>query len=545
MKSWRWTGGLALFLLAGLPLLMPLDSLRRFPESWRVWAEADRIAGLATNSAALCLGSALVSVSGGLILGALLFKTDLPGRRLAQGVLILTAFVPLPLVTTACQMGFRTLLPIAAGSVWPTGLGPAILIHGLLGLPWCAVIIGLGLRWVEPELEEDGLLCLSPTQVFLRVSLRRALPFTMLAGLATVLTAWNEMAVTDFARVRTFAEEVYLQFQGGGVDERARAAAATIPFVVGIAVVTVILVSWWRTALPEARMFARPPRLFHLGPWRWPTAVATYALGLAVLTPLLFGLILRAGLRYATADHPGDPTWDGWLLLGRYCQEWVRQRELLFASGMMAAGTGLATAFFALFVSWLSRGSMVFDRLLWLTAAALWATPGPLLGMGWLDLVQRLLELPGGSIVRLLLYERPSPLPNMWVCTIRFLPIALAVLWPLVRLIPRELEDAAAADGLGPLGRFRRVIVPLAVWPVVWTALIVAALTLGEISASKLTATPGFTPLAHHVFQQMHASADAELAALTLVLLTLVAAGGGAVVLLLPRLRRDVGRWAE
>ena len=62
-------------------------------------------------------------------------------------------------------------------------------------------------------------------------------------------------------------------------------------------------------------------------------------------------------------------------------------------------------------------------------------------------------------------------------------------------------------------------------------------LTLGELSASKIVTTPGFTPLSHHVFQQMHASADAELAALVLVLLCVVMVGGLGVLVLMNQIR--------
>lgn len=544
MKRWRWLAGGVLFLLAGLPLLMTLDELRRLPSGWNVWTEADRIVVLVTASVALCFGAAGLSMLGGLVLGTLLFKTDLPGSRLARAVLVLIVFVPLPLVLTACQMGFRGLLPIRPGATWPTGLAPAMLIHAVVGLPWCAVIIGLGLRSVEPELEEGALLDLSARQVFFRVTLRRASPFILLAGLVTGLSAWNEMAITDFTRVRTFAEEVYLQFQGGGLDERARATAVVLPFVLGITALTLLGLTWWRRALPERAGVVRPPRLYILGRWRWPTAIVTYAAGLVLLTPLLLGLVLKAGLRYATADQPGDPTWDAFLMLQRYLHEWTSHGDLLLSSALMAAAAGAVAGFLALLAAWLSRDSPSFEKYVWVLAAALWTIPGPLLAVGWLDLIQVLLELPGRHLIRLLLYERPSSLPNIWICAIRFFPVALAVQWPLVRLLPRELEEAAALEGLGPLARFRRIVVPLMFWPWVWTALIVAVLTLGEISASKLTATPGFTPLAHHLFQQMHASADAELASLVLVMLTLIGAGGTGLILLLPRLQRDAIRLA-
>jgi iron(III) transport system permease protein len=544
MNRWRLATGLFLFLFAGLPLLSVLDELRRLPESWRVWHEGDRIVRLAGTSLLLVAGTLAIAVPGGLVLAVLLFKTDLPGRRLGQVLVLMAAFVPLPLVVTACQMAWAAVFPATSGWAWPIGLMPAVIFHGLLGLPWCAIFIGLGLRWVEPEMEEDALQVWPAPAVLVLVSLRRAFPAVVFAALVTGLSAWSEMAVTDFARLRTFAEEVYLQFAGGGQDDRASAIAVCLPFVAAVVVLTGLAIAWWQRHLPDRAALARSPRLYPLGRWRWPAAGLTAMCGAALAGPLAWGLLWKAGLRYATAEQPGEPTWDVWLLMAGYARELIGRRDLLVASGLLAAGSGLAAGTLALLSAWLSRGCRWFEALVWLLAAALWATPGPVLGVGWLSLIQGLLDLPGSSVIRLLLYDRPSPLPNLWICTLRFYPVALALLWPVVRLLPRELEEAAALDGLGPARRFVSVVVPMLRGPVLWTACVVAVLTLGEISASKLTATPGFTPLAHHIFQQMHASADTELAALALVLLTVVGLGSLLVLVLLPGLFRNLA-WPE
>jgi iron(III) transport system permease protein len=132
--------------------------------------------------------------------------------------------------------------------------------------------------------------------------------------------------------------------------------------------------------------------------------------------------------------------------------------------------------------------------------------------------------------------------PNWWICSLRFYPIALAALWPVVRLIPVELEDSARLAGLSPGGRLWWVILPIVKGPLAWTALGVGVLTLGELSASKLVTTPGYTPLAHHVFMQMHASADSELAALCLVLLLAVIGGAGGLAAWQTWGRRRVAR---
>jgi ABC-type Fe3+ transport system permease subunit len=145
-----------------------------------------------------------------------------------------------------------------------------------------------------------------------------------------------------------------------------------------------------------------------------------------------------------------------------------------------------------------------------------------------LDVTQVLFE-PNGRVVRevrAVLWNQPSPVPNFWACVLRFLPMAIAILWPMVRLFPRQLEESAALEGLGPGRRLWRLLVPVLCRPLGWAMLGVAVLSLGELSAGKLVATPGFTTFAHQVFMQMHYGTDTELAALCLLLLAMVALGG-------------------
>ena len=92
------------------------------------------------------------------------------------------------------------------------------------------LIVGIGLRLVEPELEEQAALDGSAWQVFARVTL----PATRAAiGAATlwvaILTA-GEMTVTDLFSVRTYAEELYTQTAiGAGPGE---ASLGVLPGVV-------------------------------------------------------------------------------------------------------------------------------------------------------------------------------------------------------------------------------------------------------------------------------------------------------------------------
>jgi ABC-type spermidine/putrescine transport system permease subunit II len=107
----------------------------------------------------------------------------------------------------------------------------------------------------------------------------------------------------------------------------------------------------------------------------------------------------------------------------------------------------------------------------------------------------------------------------------------VAVTWPVVRLLPPELRDAARVDGASPWQELRHVVFPLA-WPVVlFAALAVMVLSLGELGAGKLVETPGSVTFAHELFSQMHYGTGRDVAALCLLLLIPVVAGAAAVVL--------------
>jgi iron(III) transport system permease protein len=312
--------------------------------------------------------------------------------------------------------------------------------------------------------------------------------------------------------------------------------AVSLPAIVATTLLTIAALQLWRKQL-SAHAFQQPPLRFPLGltQWLW---TAVIAMGAVILVGVpLMSLVYKAGLRYATESAPGPPTWDLWLLLDRVWLSSRQQAGLLATSLMLGAVTAVLTGFLALVCAWLSLRSRWFNLFIWVLAGVLWALPGPVLGIGLLETMQGLFDLPGGTVLKRILWLRPSPLPAVWICTLRFFPIALAVQWSLVRMIPTAYDEAAVLEGLGAWRRFRSIYLPLMAFPLGWTMLGVAILTLGELSASKLVTTPGFTPLAHHVFMQMHARADAELAALCLALLLVVACGGLVFVGVMRRLR--------
>lgn len=493
------------------PLLMLLLELLQAPSAWTVWREWDRLLELLGNTLTIAAGSSLLAIVIGGITAILITRTSLAGRVLWALLHSVSLFIPLPMLMSGWYLiaqEFGAPLP----ALWPLEarwLG-TMLMHGLMGVPWVVLLLSLGLLSVPPELEEEMLLYAAFPQVLRRIILPRCWPFVMMSILLVSWPTWHEITVTDFFKVRTIAEEVYLQLNDGSVEEGPRALAAAFPWCLLMVLLAAWAMRYWRQHCPPSWPSHAQQRRYTLGWMQFPAQLwMLLILTLLVVIPLA-GIVHRAGM-----DYQAGGIWSLPLAATRVWQVITRQSTILNQSLSLSLITGLLASGSALLLVWLARGSRWLESLFWWLAALLWSIPGPLLGLGLLTFIQLLIYLPGLSSW---LYSEPSPVPNIWSAWLRFLPLAWLALWPLARLIPTLSEEAAWLEGATPWQRFW-----LLYWPRLWKpaagiALAVALLTLGEISASKLVTTPGFLPLSHHLFQQLHAGADTEVAALSIVL---------------------------
>lgn len=522
MLGWRIFAAAVLLLLVGVPLAAPL-CLAMVGDP----PDAARLAVLARHTAALVALVLLLSVPLGTALALLLERTDLPGRALLRLALVVPLFVPLPLAVSGWEAavgpsGAWPLLVWLTGggwAPWPVGLGPAAFLHAAAGLPWVVLITGLGARAVERGLEDDARLLMPPWRVLLRVTLPRLSASALAAALCVALQAAGEVTITDLMQVRTFAEEVYTQFTLGEADPLRRGGGAVGQMLLA-ALLVVLLARRVERVVPAGAVQARPALTFALGAWRWPLFVLTAALALALLLAPTAGLAWRAGVS-------GEPlAWSARGLADQLRRTAARDGGAVLRQVTVAALAGVAAAALAVALAWLVRGS----RWLGVTAAVLlalaWAVPGPVLGLGMKRAMLALLDAAGWPRgLAVALWYGPSSLPLAWVYLVRFLPVAMALVWPVVRLVPRELVETARLDGAGPGRELAWVIGPF-VWAAAPRAAVaVMILALGELSAGKLVSTPGAASFAEVVWADMHYGVTADLAARCLLLLGVALAG--------------------
>lgn len=145
-------------------------------ESRRESRNSSRQATLALESAKLVLETEAIALPFGLLLAFFLFRTDAFGGRLLLALIVLAAFVPLPLHATAWlgALGNAGRLQLVGWQPILVGRSGAAFVHAMAALPWVVLITGMGLSSVEPELEESALLEYGPARVLRTVTLRRA-----------------------------------------------------------------------------------------------------------------------------------------------------------------------------------------------------------------------------------------------------------------------------------------------------------------------------------------------------------------------------------
>ena len=513
---------LALIAVLGWPALATVR------EAWREAGAAGagdgaggvaRPLGLAWNSARVVLATEAMALPAGVILGFLLARTDLPGRRTLTVLLALTLFVPMPLHAAAWIGAFGNLgrSQAIAGAPMLVGWPGAAAVHALAALPWVGLLAGVGLRTVEPALEESALLDLPGWRVATRITLRRAIGAIAAAALAVAVLTAGDMTVTDLLVVRTYAEEAYVQYslgQGPGT-----AAAVTLPPLVVLGLATVLLARALLRADP-ARLPspALRPMPWHLGAWRIPAGLlASLFVGGLIALPL-YGLIWRSGRVGGSAAAGIAPHWSFTGLAGTlgnaFAEVYGPPDFLLPASALWAALGASAAVALAWPLAWLARSPGAWRWVAAACVALTLATPGPVAGMA---LVLAYRNVPD-------IYDTPIILAFAYA--LRTLPYAFLILWPSLRSVPQTYLESAELDGLDMWGRTAKVALPMTRGATVAAWGVAFVLALGELPASHPVEPPGYRTLAKYLWGLLHTGVESHLAGVALVTLAPFALAG-------------------
>jgi len=475
------------------------------------------------------LGSLLVGVP----LGLLVFRTNLPGRRVWLPALGFGLLLPASLVVSAWMGLFGARGPLTP--LLRTLFGPeadlvdsvfgAAWVQTLIYTPWVAVIVGVMSRRADADLEEAALLEAGTASVLWHVTRVRALPGILAAGAAVVILSQGELAVCDALRVSTATQEIYEQSHYGAAQA---AAASALPLGLALAALAALALWLWRIGPASLEVSFSQPRRLQLGRWRWP-------LGLFVMTTMVIVALLpvttlawRAGLTY----FPDRPATFSFAAV-------VRHVGAEFAAGAPDLGwTALAAGIAAVVATtlavptawWLSRRGPGRTGV-WIALIAAAALPGPLLGVAWAGLLNE----PGWRDAA---HHAGAGVVLAYLS--RSLPFCVVVAWMIVRRLPTDLVEAAAVDGAGPGHILRRIVWPLSVPAAALAFAVALVLCVGELGASIIVSPAGRNTISVRLAQQLHSGMSQKFAAQCLVqLLVWLAAFGVGVAAWLARPKAD------
>lgn len=515
MMRLRILATVALFAVAVVPLALPFWEIGR-SEAWG-WTNADfhRLVRLSANTLGLCLGTVMITLPMGIALAVVLFRTSFFGRRFLATLLAFLLFLPLPVLIASWQgMLDFDLRRFALERPLSVGFPAAVWIQSLSALPWAVLLVGVGLTWIEPELEEEAAQIVGPWRVLFRVTLPRAGASICAAGLFVVLQSAGEIAITDMCQVATLADEAHTQFTKHDQAGLARALVVATPMLIIAWIVVLGVISYIEKTLPPLSAPTRLPCDLSFGGWGLPGAFAWIAFGLMVIP--LFGLIWKLG----AVGHPAR--WSlasAWHYLGSEANVMGRPLIQSLATSLAA---GVLCAFAALICCWLARDCRWFRVLLFGVTAAIWVLPGPVVGIALANAIQLIIQFPDGPWTWLL-YSQPSPVPIVWAQSLRAFPIAVVLLWPVVRMIPEAWFEEAKLSGLDAIGTFRHVVLASCKPTLFAATMATIALCVGEIGASARVETTSWEAFTKMLFDRLHNAVDNSFAALALLMLAGIA----------------------
>lgn len=482
--------------------------------------------GLAWATLRVTALAAALAVPVGAVLALLLTRTDMWGRGPLGVLVLIVLFVPMPLhaVCWLNALGNAGRMQAIGSRPLLVGWVGAAIIHALAALPWVVVLVGIGVRAVERELEESALLDMSAWRVSWVVTLRRSLGAIAAAALAVAVLTAGDMTVTDMLQVRTYAEEAFVQAQLG----KGPAAAAKVAVPPLLVLGTLIALGGRALSrLDPVRLTSRrrKPHIWPLGRWRAPVGVIVWLVVGSIMALPIAGLAWRAGRVGGAAALGRPPSWSIAGLVGTLQRAWPDVVEMsalsrhplsspLLASSIASVLAATLAVALAWGLCWTARGSSAWRAIALGVTAILLATPAPIVGLA-LKLGYLHVSLVHDTLAIVVL-----------ALAARALPYAIVVLWPAVRAIPREYLEVAALEGQGRFGLGWRVGLPLARRAILAAWGVAFVLALGELPASNLVLPPSVMTISMRVWMLLHNGVESHLAGVGLVLLGIYGLAG-------------------
>lgn len=461
----------------------------------------------------ICISLSLIC---GTCLAILLQRTNLIGRQAIWIALGSQIAVPLYVFAGGWSAGFGMQGWFTSLGLWdlvgltgestaavmfapgtPAALIAVALVFTFAAIPWVTFILALGVRWANRGQEEQALLDGGWRFALVSVLLPKLRIWLVAAGLWTTIPVMTEMVVSNLYQVPIVAEQVYLDASRGRVSPLTYIASfflSTIPIGATVYLLVRRMPNWQSVMARSEHHRAQP---WDLKGARWPISLLTWLVVLVLVGLPMLNLILKSGWQTTTGPD-GLPSY-GWQA-SRFATTVYETATLFYKEFFWSFALAASSASFALVVVLLASSvkSKLFRWLFSIGCVLAVATPGPIIGMALIWALNR----PSPEFLGVL-YDQSLMAPLL-AQQCRLIPLGWLLSIGIFASISQSSREQAKLDSLSKLEFFRVILWPQTggLWIVAW--LLLAILSVGELSSTILVLPPMVTTLSIRLFEMLH-----------------------------------------
>jgi iron(III) transport system permease protein len=494
-----------------------------------VFAEADFWQAFWTTIV-IAGGMAAIAVPLGALLAFLMVRTDVPGRRYLEPLILIPIFVSAVVIAFGYVVAvgpvgiFSTMAKDLLGFVpWNLySLFSLIVIAGLTHVPHVYLYSSAALRGLSTDLEEAARVSgANPFRVAVNVSLPMILPAILFAGVLVFFLGFElfglPLVLGDPQDVLVLSTYLFKLTNKLGVPSYQLMAVV----VVVIIAVTAPLVFMQRLLLRQAQRYVSvrgkglKTQALRLGPWRWVAFGAiVFWLIITVVVPL-FGITLRSFVS----------TWgEGVKLSEVLTLDHYRElldypniiRGIVNTLGIGVIGGAAAVACYTAIALAIHRWNSGWTRLVDYIVMVPRAMPGLIAGLA---LLWVFLFFPPLSPLR-------STMFSIWLAySIVWLAYGMRLISGTLLQVAPELEEAARVSGANDLRVKRDVTIPLIKYGMLASWLLIFLIFVREYSTGIYLLGPGTEVIGSLLVSLWGTGAIDLVSALSVVNVVMIAAG--------------------
>ncbi|MGQ5524357.1 ABC transporter permease [Chitinimonas sp. PSY-7] len=530
---------IAVFLPIGLIIWQSMLSVPFFAPNKQYGLDAYRFIfadpdfwSAAKNSLAIAIGMVVIAVPFGGALAFLMARTDLPGRRWLEPMILVPVFVS-PLVLA---FGYVVAMgPVGFYSIWVKqllglsqvpwniySLSSIAIVAGLTHVPHVYLYSSSALRNLGSDVEEAARVSgASPLRVALNVSLPMTAPSLMFAGVLVLFLGFEifglPLVLGDPEGHLVMATYLYKLTNKLGMPSYHLMAAVAVCLIA----ITFPLVLLQRRLLRSAARFvamkgkATRPKALPLGVWKWFAAIIVFAWLVFTLVIPISGIALRSVVEYWGEGVPLGEA----LTLSHFKEVFAQPnlvRAIVNSMLIGVIGGGLAVICYTTLGLAAHRKQDGVTRAIDYLVLVPRAVPGVLAGLAFLWVF---LFVPG-------LKELRNGIVSVWIAyTVVWLAYGMRLISSALIQVAPELEEAARVVGASRARTHRQITVPLIKYGLLASWLLVFMIFEREYSTGVYLLAPGSEVIGSMLVSLWAAGAIDLVAALSLINIGLVAIG--------------------